>query len=340
MPHVLTGELPRALPVQRGEDRSRRRGRLPVRRSVPRGTTWPARWPGSSASRSTRRSARRSATAARRSASTGSCRSASTGNTPSMRRDRSNTPQAVLRRDRRDLQASGRAVPVFNDKHLSYRWDLAKAMYDESRRLAFPFMAGSSVPLAQRRPSWSCPPGLRSARRCRSTAGISRVMTSTASRCSSRWSNPARGARRRRRGAIPHRRALWKAADDGLWSVRAGRRRHGRRARPRPADPARAADAGGETPARSDPRDPRVLRRRPAGGRPESRPVARTRWNFACRIEGAGRPRRRHGSTARRGHELLHRPLGQSQPLQGPLPRDPVDVPDRPTSPIRSSARC
>jgi len=39
-----------------------------------------------------------------------------------------------------------------NDKHLSYRWDWAKAMYDDARRLNMPFMAGSSVPLAERRP--------------------------------------------------------------------------------------------------------------------------------------------------------------------------------------------
>src|SRR4030095_2673627 len=38
---------------------------------------------------------------------------------------------------------SGRAVPVFNDKHLSYDWDKAKWMYDQSRRLQFPRLAGS-----------------------------------------------------------------------------------------------------------------------------------------------------------------------------------------------------
>src|SRR5262249_23275692 len=55
------------------------------------------------------------------------------------------------------FEASGRGVPVFNDKHLSYRWDWASAMYDTSRRLHFPLMSGSSVPLAQRRPPLELP---------------------------------------------------------------------------------------------------------------------------------------------------------------------------------------
>ena len=50
-------------------------------------------------------------------------------------------------------------MPVFNDKHLSYRWDWAKAMYDDARRLKIPFMAGSSVPLAERRPPIEFPKG-------------------------------------------------------------------------------------------------------------------------------------------------------------------------------------
>jgi hypothetical protein len=52
---------------------------------------------------------------------------------------------------------SRRSVPVFSDKHLSYRWDWAKEMYDTSRELRFPLMAGSSVPLAERTPVWELP---------------------------------------------------------------------------------------------------------------------------------------------------------------------------------------
>ena len=52
---------------------------------------------------------------------------------------------------------SGRAVPLFTDKHLSYDWTKAKWMYDQSRRLKFPMMAGSSVSVTFRRPELDFP---------------------------------------------------------------------------------------------------------------------------------------------------------------------------------------
>ncbi len=50
------------------------------------------------------------------------------------------------------FRASGRSVPVFNDKHLSYSWEDSKWMVGASRELGFPMMAGSSVPVTWRRP--------------------------------------------------------------------------------------------------------------------------------------------------------------------------------------------
>ena len=51
------------------------------------------------------------------------------------------------------FEDSGRSVPVFNDKHLSWNWDWAKEMYDTSRSMGFPLMAGSSLPVTWRTPS-------------------------------------------------------------------------------------------------------------------------------------------------------------------------------------------
>lgn len=59
------------------------------------------------------------------------------------------------------FESSGRAVPVFNDKHLSWNWEWAKQMYEDSRRLGFAFMAGSSLPVTWRTPSLEMPAGSR-----------------------------------------------------------------------------------------------------------------------------------------------------------------------------------
>ena len=56
---------------------------------------------------------------------------------------------------------SGRSVPVFNDKHLSWNWEWAKEMYDTSRRLGFAFMSGSSLPVTWRTPQLEMPPNAR-----------------------------------------------------------------------------------------------------------------------------------------------------------------------------------
>jgi len=57
------------------------------------------------------------------------------------------------------FEADGRAVPVFNDKHLSYSFDKAKAMVDSSKRLRFPMLGGSSIPVTWRLPSIDLPLG-------------------------------------------------------------------------------------------------------------------------------------------------------------------------------------
>lgn len=56
-----------------------------------------------------------------------------------------------------EFRAANRVVPIFNDKHLSYRWDWSVEMMETAKELKIPFMAGSSVPLAQRRPPLEMP---------------------------------------------------------------------------------------------------------------------------------------------------------------------------------------
>ena len=53
----------------------------------------------------------------------------------------------------------GRAVPVYNDKHLSYSFEKAKWMVDQSRKLGFPMLAGSSLPVTWRLPDLELPLG-------------------------------------------------------------------------------------------------------------------------------------------------------------------------------------
>ncbi len=57
------------------------------------------------------------------------------------------------------FQADGRSVPMFNDKHLSWKWAWAKEMVDTAREMGFPFLAGSSLPVTWRMPAVDMPWG-------------------------------------------------------------------------------------------------------------------------------------------------------------------------------------
>jgi hypothetical protein len=57
------------------------------------------------------------------------------------------------------FKKEGRAVPVFNDKHLSWKWEWAKEMVETARTLKFPILAGSSLPVTWRMPSTDMPYG-------------------------------------------------------------------------------------------------------------------------------------------------------------------------------------
>jgi len=55
------------------------------------------------------------------------------------------------------FEKTKRSVPVFSDKHLAAAWSDAKWMYDRSRELFVPFLAGSSIPVTWRRPELKLP---------------------------------------------------------------------------------------------------------------------------------------------------------------------------------------
>ncbi len=57
------------------------------------------------------------------------------------------------------FRQTSKAVPVYNDKHLSYSWIKAKRVVDISREMGFPMLAGSSVPVAFRDPQVDAPWG-------------------------------------------------------------------------------------------------------------------------------------------------------------------------------------
>src|SRR5713226_6385277 len=57
------------------------------------------------------------------------------------------------------FEKDGRVVPVYNDKHLSYSFEKASAMVNASKRLGFPMLAGSSLPVTWRLPELELPLG-------------------------------------------------------------------------------------------------------------------------------------------------------------------------------------
>ncbi|HEY3787681.1 MAG TPA: hypothetical protein VGL71_02450 [Urbifossiella sp.] len=180
------------------------------------------------------------------------------------------------------MRRSNRFVPLFNDKHLSYRWDWAKEMADTAKSLGIPFMAGSSVPLAQRVPSFELPAGA--------------AITETVSIHGGGIESYDFHALEVLQSIIEFRKggetgiatvefltgdALWKAGDQGRWSI--------------PLAEAALAVELGKTPAtlkrvEGEEDDPPygILLTYKDGLRATVLKIGRNsgRWNFACSIKG------------------------------------------------------
>lgn len=117
------------------------------------------------------------------------------------------------------FEKEGRAVPVYNDKHLSFSFGNAQEMVAASKRLHFPFLAGSSLPVTWRLPELELPIGCHIEDALMVGVGDSDAMDFHALEAMQCMVD------RRRRGETGVRAvqmiegdAVWKAGDEGRWS--------------------------------------------------------------------------------------------------------------------------
>jgi hypothetical protein len=125
------------------------------------------------------------------------------------------------------FRKTGQAVPVFNDKHLSYSWAQAQEMAGWARELKFPFMAGSSLPVTWRRPELELPLGCQIEDALVAAYGPVEVYgfhaLETLQCMVERRHKPDAQARDGANQGVKAVTCLtgkdvWKAGDDGLWS--------------------------------------------------------------------------------------------------------------------------
>lgn len=125
------------------------------------------------------------------------------------------------------FQRSGRAVPVFCDKHLSYDRTKARQMVETAKKVGFPLMAGSSLPVTWRRPELELPLGVKITEALVASRGeleIYGIHALEALQCMVERRHYGPEAPR----AVPQQGvkavtflrgdAVWKAGDEGAWS--------------------------------------------------------------------------------------------------------------------------
>jgi hypothetical protein len=117
------------------------------------------------------------------------------------------------------FEADGRSVPVYNDKHLSWSFEKAKAMVEASRRLRFPMLAGSSIPVTWRLPAIELPLECEIAEALMIGEGGSDAMDFHALEGLQCMVERRRGGERGVRAVqMVEGEAVWKAADEGRYS--------------------------------------------------------------------------------------------------------------------------
>ncbi len=117
------------------------------------------------------------------------------------------------------FRQSGRSVPVFCDKHLSYDRKKAREMVDTARQVGFPLMAGSSLPVTWRRPEVELPLGAPIKEALVASRGeieILGIHALEALQCM--IERRTKGQQGVQAVTCLEGEAVWKAGDDGLWS--------------------------------------------------------------------------------------------------------------------------
>jgi hypothetical protein len=188
------------------------------------------------------------------------------------------------------FRSSGKVVPVFNDKHLSYRWDWAKEMYDTARELKIPFMAGSSVPLAERRPPLELPKDARITEAVSIHGGGFEGYDFHGFELLQAMVESRRGGETGIASVeyLPTE-ALWRAAEDGRWSLPLAEA--AMRTELGPGAPPLKEYAAAQQGRRSAPFGTLITYRDGLHAVVLKVGSSSTRWNFACRLEGEKEPR-------------------------------------------------
>jgi hypothetical protein len=114
-----------------------------------------------------------------------------------------------------------RVVPIFNDKHLSYSGEKAGKMVADSKRLKFPFLAGSSLPVTWRLPPVEVPYGAELQEALMVGVGSSDPMDFHALEAMQCMVERRKGGETGIKSVqMLEGDAVWKAGHEGLWSTR------------------------------------------------------------------------------------------------------------------------
>jgi hypothetical protein len=117
------------------------------------------------------------------------------------------------------FEKDGRAVPVYNDKHLSWSFEKAKWMVDEAKRQKFPLLAGSSLPVTWRLPDLELPLGCQIEEALMVGNGGSDPMDYHALEAMQCMIERRKGGETGIRAVqMLTGDAVWKAGDEGRWS--------------------------------------------------------------------------------------------------------------------------